>query len=296
MDSALVQRAQSLVSGDDRRLEEVVIALEEKRLTLEKELEEAKAATRAAQRANETATEQLAALQAEKERELDDARDEARRVVERARHDAEQLIAELDALRKQKNTADFSKKAAAARSQLRSRLNKLEDDIDPVTQKPRGTYRLPRPLKVGDEVLIVDIDKAAVVAALPDTNGTVEVQAGIIRTRVTLDNLRLIEKTTAPAAKAKGGVYADVSRSTRRAQTELDLRGQTTDEALLEVDRFLDNARLGGLDRLTIIHGKGTGALRAAVHAHLKSCVGVKSFRLGLYGEGETGVTIVEMK
>ena len=87
-----------------------------------------------------------------------------------------------------------------------------------------------------------------------------------------------------------------MSRSDRRAQTELDLRGQTTDEALLEVDRFLDNARLGGLDRLTIIHGKGTGALRAAVHAHLKSCPGVKSFRLGLYGEGETGVTIVEMK
>ena len=143
----------------------------------------------------------------------------------------------------------------------------------------------------------MDIDKAAVVTALPDASGTVEVQAGIIRTRVTLDNLRLIENKAAPVKKqGKGGVYADVSRSTRSAKTELDLRGQTTDEALLEVDRFLDNARLGGLDRLTIIHGKGTGALRAAVHAHLKSCPGVKSFRLGLYGEGETGVTIVEMK
>ncbi len=297
MDPSVVQRARSLVSGDDRRLEDVVVVLEEKRLSLEKELQEAKEATRAAQRANEVATEQLAALQAEKERELDDARDEARRVVERARHEAEELIAELDALRKQKNAADFSKKAAAARSQLRSRLNKLEDDIDPVTQKARGAYQLPRPLKVGDEVLIVDIDKAAVVTALPDANGTVEVQAGIIRTRVSLDNLRLVETKTAPTSKkVKGGVYTDVSRSTRSAQTELDLRGQTTDEALLEVDRFLDNARLGGLDRLTIIHGKGTGALRAAVHAHLKSCPGVKSFRLGLYGEGETGVTIVEMK
>lgn len=297
MDPTVVQRARSLVSGDDRRLEDVVVVLEEKRLSLERELQDAKAATLAAQRANETAREQLAALQAQKERELDDARDEARRVVERARHDAEELIAELDALRKQRNSADFSKKAATARSQLRSRLNKLEDDIDPVTQKTRGAYELPRPLVVGDEVLIVDIDKSAVVTALPDANGTVEVQAGIIRTRVSLNNLRLVEKkAVSPVKKGKGGVYTDISRSNRNAQTELDLRGQTTDEALLEVDRFLDNARLGGLDRLTIIHGKGTGALRAAVHAHLKSCVGVKSFRLGLYGEGETGVTIVEMK
>ena len=297
MDPSVVQRARSLVSGDDRRLEDVVVVLEEKRLSLEKELQEAKEATRAAQHANETAREQLVALQAQKEQELDHAKNEARRVVERARRDAEELIAELDALRRQRNSADFLKKAVAARSQLRSRLNKLEDDIDPVTQKAHGAYQLPRPLVVGDEVLIVDIDKSAVVTALPDAGGKVEVQAGIIRTRVSQDNLRLIETKTALTPKqGKGGVYTDVSRSTRRAQTELDLRGQTIDEALLEVDRFLDNARLGGIDRLTIIHGKGTGALRAAVHAHLKSCPGVKSFRLGLYGEGETGVTIVEMR
>ncbi len=296
MDSAIVDRARALVSGDDRRLEDVVVILEEKRLRLEQELQEAKQATRAAQRANETAREQLNALQQKKERELEDARDEARRVVERARRDAEELIAELDALRKQKNAADFSKKAAAARSQLRGRLNKLEADIDPVTHRSRGDYRLPRPLVIGDEVLIVDIDKTAVVTALSDGK-TVEVQAGIIRTRVSLDNLRLLEKKpTAPVNKGRGGVYTDVSRSTRTVRTELDLRGMTSDEALLELDKFLDDARLGGLDRLTVIHGKGTGALRAAVHAHLKSCAGVKGFRLGLYGEGETGVTIVEMK
>ncbi len=296
LDTAIVDRARTLVWGDDRRLEEVVVVLEEKRLRLEQELQDAKRAAQAAKRANDAAEEQLAALQAKKEQELEDARDEARRVVERARHEAEELIAELDALRKRRNAADFAKQAAAARSQLRSRLNKLEADIDPVTQRPRGEYQLPRPLVIGDDVWIVDIDKAAVVTALPDGK-TVEVQAGIIRTRVSLDNIRLKEKKTAsPAKKGKGGVYTDVSRGTRNVRTELDLRGMTADEALLELDKFLDDARLGGLDRLTVIHGKGTGALRAAVHAHLKSCVGVKGFRLGLYGEGETGVTIVEMK
>jgi DNA mismatch repair protein MutS2 len=172
----------------------------------------------------------------------------------------------------------------------------LEDSVDPVTGRSNNGYRLPRPLKIGDDVLIVDIDKAAIVTALADSSGMIEVQAGIIRTRVSPDNLRLIEKKPAVPNGAKGGVRTNVSRGTRNAKTELDLRGQTSDEALLELDKFLDDARLGGLDRLTVIHGKGTGALRAAVHAHLKACPGVKSFRLGLYGEGETGVTIIEMK
>lgn len=295
MDTTLVERAQALISGDDRRLEEVVVVLEEKRLRLEKELEDAKAATRAAERAHQHAKEQLTALQAQKEKELDDARDEARRVVDRARQEAQALIAELDALRKQQGKADFASKAAAARADLRNRLNKLEDAIDPVTTRTRGAYRLPRPLAVGDEVLIVDIDKNAVVVAPPDGK-TVEVQAGIIRTRVSLENLRLLEKKAPPTGKSKGGVYTGVSRSVRETRTELDLRGLSVEESLLELDKFLDDARLSGLERLTVIHGKGTGALRAAVHAHLKSCASVKSYRLGVYGEGENGVTIVEMR
>ncbi len=297
MDQAIVKRAQALVSGENRRLEEVTVVLEEKRLSLEKELREAKEATYSAEQANQTAQQQLAGMQEQQEKVLEDARDQARRIVERARRDAEQLMAELDELRKQKNTADFSKKAAEARSQLRSRLQNLEKDIDPVTERKQGSYRLPRPLVPGDDVLIVDIDKPAVVTAVSDGAETVEVQAGIIRTRVRVENLRLLEKKAQTGSKtAKGRVQTGVSRSTRTARTELDLRGQTTDEALLEVDKFLDDAKLAGIERVTIIHGKGTGALRAAVHAHLKSCAGVKSFRLGLYGEGETGVTIVEMK
>lgn len=290
MDREIVKRAQALVSGDDRRLEDVVVALEEKRLSLERELAQAKTATHAAQQANQAAQEQLRTLQEQKEKELDNARDEARRVVEKARQEAEALIAELDALRK----SNFAKEAATARSQLRGRLNKLEAEIDPVTKRQSGSYRLPRPLVIGDEVLIVDIDKKAVVTALPDGK-TVEVQAGIIRTRVSLDNVRLTEKKAEPTVK-RGGVTHNVSRVDRRAATELDLRGQTVGEALLELDKFLDDARLGGIERLTVIHGKGTGALRAAVHEHLKKAAGVKSFRLGLYGEGETGVTIVEMR
>ncbi len=292
---SVVEHARSLVSGDDRRLEEVVVGLEEKRQALEAELITARRAAAEAAAAKAEADRRLRELDDLREKELSEARDKARRLVERARHDAEALVEELDELRRQKDAADFSKKASAARSQLRNRLNRLEDDIDPVTQKRRDNYKLPRPLKVGDEVLLTDIDKPATVVSVADGD-TVEVQAGIIRTRVKIDTVRLLEKKPTPAVKGSHPTTGGFSRSTRNARTELDLRGLTTEEALMEVDKFLDDARLSGLERITIIHGKGTGALRAAVQTHLRTCPGVDSFRLGAYGEGETGVTVVTMK
>ena len=296
MPASVVQHARSLVNSDERRLEEVVVNLEEKRRELEDQLALARRTTQEAETAKAKAEQQLEEADRLREKELGEARDQAKRLVERARRDAEALVEELDKLRRQKDDADFSQKAAAARSQLKSRLNKLEDDIDPVTKKRRDNYVLPRPLKVGDEVLLTELDKPAVVIGLPDNSGNVEVQAGIIRTRVAVMSVRLLDKkpkATAPAARRTSG---DFSRSSRSARTELDLRGMTTEEALLEVDKFLDDARLSGLERITIIHGKGTGALRAAVQAHLRTCPGVDSFRLGAYGEGETGVTVVTMK
>ena len=141
----------------------------------------------------------------------------------------------------------------------------------------------------------------ATVVKCPDNKGMVEVQAGAIRTRTPLSNLRLYESKRAEkkgrsvsVAQNSGGGLA--SRMERSAATDLDLRGQTVEEALLEVDRFLDNAVMCRLERVTIIHGKGTGALRAAVHQHLKGHRQVKGYRLGVYGEGETGVTVVELK
>ena len=304
MDAEVVNRARELVSGENRRLEDVVTNLEERRQELERELKEARASRLQAEEAGEQAREQRRQLEQQREQELNNARAEARRIVERARAEAEQLMDELDTLRKQKNAAAFAAQAQAAKSQLRSRLQAVEKAIDPVTEKRQEGYTLPRPLKAGDEVLIVDIDKRGVVTKAPDSSGNVEVQAGIIRTRVALKNLRLVDsqgrtvqkgQTRPPVGAPRAGGSTLASRMTRAATTEIDLRGQTTEEALLETDRFIDNAVMAGLERITIIHGKGTGALRTAIHQHLRSHPSVKGFRLGAYGEGETGVTIVEL-
>ena len=296
MPAAVVEHARSLVDGDERRLEEVVVGLEEKRRELENELVTARRTAAEAEAAKAEAEHQLDEIDRLREKELSEACDQAKRLVERARHDAEALVDELDKLRRQKEDADFVSKAAAARSGLKSRLGRLEDAIDPVTKKHQSHYKLPRPLQIGDDVLLTELDKPAVVISLPDSSGNVEVQAGIIRTRVSVNAVRLLEKKAKPAAPVGRRTTGDLSRSSRSARTELDLRGLTTEEALMEVDKFLDDARLSGLERITIIHGKGTGALRAAVQAHLRSCPGVDSFRLGVYGEGETGVTVVTMK
>ncbi|HCR43459.1 MAG TPA: endonuclease MutS2, partial [Ruminococcaceae bacterium] len=141
-------------------------------------------------------------------------------------------------------------------------------------------------------------DKKGVVIEPPcGSSKEVLVQAGIIQTRVPVSNLRLIKEKKVSFGGGKGRVTKDVSGPAgARASTELDLRGQTAGEALMEVDRFIDSALLLGIDRLTIIHGKGTGALRSAVQKHLKNHPCVKSYRLGTFGEGESGVTIVELK
>lgn len=300
MDEALVEHAKSLISGDDRRLEDVVSSLDARRQELEQKLQAAEDDQLRAQRAAAAAEEKLGELEQRREKELENARQQARGIVEKARQQAQQLMDELDDLRRQKESADFAQKTQQAKSQLRSRLRRLDDAVDPVAQRDMGEYVLPRALQKGDRVLLQDMGLQATVTALPDDKGLVEVQAGAIRTRTPLQNLRLYESKRAekkgrpaPAPRTGGGL---TSRMERSAATDLDLRGMTVEEALLEVDRFLDNAVLCGLERVTLIHGKGTGALRAAVQQHLRGHKQVKGFRLGTYGEGETGVTVVELK
>ncbi len=294
IDEAVISRAKTLVSGDDRRLEEVVVRLEERRRALEEELKNAKERRRQSDEEGRRTREQLAKMRMEQDKLLADARAAADRITEKARYEAEQLLDELEALRKKSKQGTSA--AMEAKSNLRQKLKSLDEAHNPVQKAPVDSgYRLPRDLKIGDDVLIFDIDKKATVLALPDRSGQVEVQAGIIRTRVPLSNLRLIEQKAKPTAR--GTVKNQTaSRAERSAETDLDLRGMASDEGLLEVDRFIDNAVMAGLPQITIIHGKGTGVLRAAVQQHLRRHPSVKSYRLGTFGEGESGVTIVELK
>ena len=289
MDTAIVDRARELVSREGNAFEQVVGRLEEDRRKMEDELEALRASAAQA-KANAEASQRLKdEAEAQAKKEIDRARQEAAQIVQKTRQRADALVGELEELRRQKN----KQLSAEQKARLRSGLKELESSSDPVHQRRDDNYVLPRPLVVGDEVLLYDIDKEATVLELPK-DGTVLVQAGIIKTRVPLENVRLLSKRQLKKKNPTRTVTKNVS--TPETSSSLDLRGQTVEEALMEVDNFLDRASRMHLSQVTIIHGKGTGALRTAVQQHLRRCSQVKSFRLGTYGEGESGVTIAELK
>ena len=289
MDTAIVDRARELVSREGNAFEQVVGRLEEDRRKMEDELEALRASAAQAQQSAQEADRLKEEAEAQAKKEVERARQEAAQIVQKTRQRADALVNELEELRRQKN----KQLSAEQKARLRSGLKELESSSDPVHQRRDDNYVLPRPLVVGDEVLLYDIDKEATVLELPK-DGTVLVQAGIIKTRVPLGNVRLLSKRQLKKKNPTRTVTKNVS--TPETSSSLDLRGQTVEEALMEVDNFLDRASRMHLSQVTIIHGKGTGALRTAVQQHLRRCSQVKSFRLGTYGEGESGVTIAELK
>lgn len=289
MDEAIVHRARELVSTESNAFEQVVGRLEEDRRKMEEELQSLRASAERAKQSEQEAQRLKEEAEAQFQKEVERARQEAAQIVQKTRRQADALLNELEDLRRQKN----KQLSAEQKARLRSGLKEMESASDPVHQRQDDNYTLPRPLQVGDDVLIYDIDKDATVLEEPK-DGFVLVQAGIIKTRVPLSNIRLLSKRQ--LKKKNPGRTVTKSVSTPEASSSLDLRGQTVEEALMEVDSFLDRASRMHLSQVTIIHGKGTGALRAAVQQHLRRCAQVKSFRLGTYGEGESGVTIAELK
>ena len=289
MDEAIVHRARELVSTESNAFEQVVGRLEEDRRKMEEELQSLRASAERAKQSEQEAQRLKEEAEAQFQKEVERARQEAAQIVQKTRRQADALLNELEDLRRQKN----KQLSAEQKARLRSGLKEMESASDPVHQRRDDNYTLPRPLQVGDDVLIYDIDKDATVLEEPK-DGFVLVQAGIIKTRVPLSNIRLLSKRQ--LKKKNPGRTVTKSVSTPEASSNLDLRGQTVEEALMEVDSFLDRASRMHLSQVTIIHGKGTGALRAAVQQHLRRCAQVKSFRLGTYGEGESGVTIAELK
>ncbi len=289
MAESIVNRARELVSRESNAFEQVVGRLEEDRRAMETQMEELRASAAQAKESAQEAERLKEEAQSQAKKEVERARQEAAQIVQKTRQRADALVNELEELRRQKN----KELSAEQKARLRSGMKELEGLSDPVHQRRDDNYVLPRALVPGDDVLIYDIDKDATVLEAPK-DGFVLVQAGIIKTRVPLSNIRLLSKRQ--MKKKQPGRTVTKSVSTPEASSSLDLRGQTVEEALMEVDSFLDRASRMHLSQVTIIHGKGTGALRAAVQQHLRRCAQVKSFRLGTYGEGESGVTIAELK
>ncbi len=294
----IIEHAQELVSNENVRFEDVVDRLEQSRAKMEKEREEARKIREEADRELEKAQKLKADIETLRQKELEDAKGQAVRITELAKREAYQLLNDLEMLKKQqakeKNAAEMARRARAV---IKKDLNAIDSASDPIVALGNDEdYVLPRPLKIGDTVIIADIGNEATVVTLKDKKGLVTVQMGTMKTRVKEENLRLIEKKKSVEKKRTVATGRMESRMNMKAQTSVDLRGMTVEEGILELDRYIDHALRMGINEFTVIHGKGTGVLRSAVRDYLKKSKYVKTSRLGTFGEGEDGVSIVTLK
>ncbi len=293
----VIQRAQTHLTNDDKRLDSVLAQLDDLKLQLKASQDEAEKAKAEAEHKLESARKKYDALVKQGETELEAARLKARQMAQQVQDEAYRLTDELRKLQKDEKIS-AAQRAARAREIARKETESLYGKTDVVHNVVKEFVPL-KQVKVGQEVVIADIEQTATVMSLPDRNGLVEVRAGILKTKVPLSNLKAPDKLKKPANNGKPKPQprsTTVQRVQRKASMEINLLGMTVEEALMETDQFIDHAVMNGQTMVYLIHGKGTGALRKAIHAHLRGHRNVKSFRLGQYGEGEAGVTVVELK
>lgn len=294
----IIEHAENYISSDNRRFEDIIGQLESTRMEMERNREETEQ-MRADYERFKTESEKIIKKRIEEsERELQKAQQKAANMIASAKASSDFIFEQMDKLKKAKDTERFGDELQATRRAVREHLRENSEKYDPVEKKRDENYVLPRKLKKGDEVIIMTLGSSATLLEDPDKSGNVRVQAGILQTRVKIKDLKLKEDdgitVQSGEKKMKTSTYT-VSRSSS-FRDEIDLRGMTGDEAWLAVDKYFDEAVMAGFKKVRLIHGKGTGALKAALWKFLKGDRRISSFRIGQFGEGDGGVTVVELK
>lgn len=296
MEKTVIDEAKRLVNNESRSFEAVLEKLEETRRELESEKEKARRATDAADKMRRKAQSEKDKAAQLRDNEIEKAKREAEKIINSAKRQSADFLLRLEQLKKEadtnKNVSDVARKT---RREIKHRLGEMEDAVDPhrLADEWDEDYKLPRPVVPGDAVIIRSIGEGEV---LEVNKNNVLVKSGMLKTRVKMSDLRLIKKKEPPKQSKPSLLYRTSSKADSDISTEIDLRGKTVDEALHDLSLFIDKCVLLNLHEIRIIHGKGTGALRAAVQDELRHHPNIADFRLGVYGEGENGVTIAHLK
>ncbi len=295
----IIGRAEKLIDPSNKKFENVIEKLEVSRIESEKLLESSKEKKAEWEKKRAEEEEYLQEKIAEADKIKEKSAEQATRIIESARATSEYVLAELDRVKKAKESEDFAKTLNQAKSNIKKSLNETIEKIDPVVSHVPENYVLPRHVKVGDEVIIISLGSKGHVTASADKNGNVTVSTGIMTTRVKESNLMLAEDDRLSASKKEKKKSASASPAlsiTKEFSSEIDLRGKNGDEAWLDVDKYLDSAQLAGVKTVRLIHGKGTGALKKRLWEFLKTDKRIKTYRIGSFGEGDLGVTVCELK
>ncbi len=301
LDGGIVERARASVSAENKRFEAVIERLEQDRIAMERAKEEAEAMRLAYEKHKAKAEKELKERTKSAEDEIKKSLERARQLLDSARITSDYVMKELDDVRKKQESRRFAEELAAARQNIRAGLKRSDEEYSAFEYKDVDLdeeYVLPRPLTVGDHVYLVSFGQEGEVVSLPDKDGNLTVKSGILKAKTHVSKVRLLGKTKPNVKKEqkaqavtriRGAIAADF-------KPEIDVRGMTGDEAWFRVDKYVDDACLAGVQTVRVIHGKGTGALRAALWGFLRKDKRIASYRQGVYGEGDAGVTVIELK
>ena len=291
----VIDSAKEFISSENVKFEDVITDLEISKQTVVYEQERAEQFRKEAERLKNEVEKQRAKINDQREKILADARNEARMVYQQAKEESDGIIKEMNKAMREKSANQ--NKMNEKRSELKSKVAKMDEAISKAQKKKVAAVKPIQNLKAGDNVYVVSFDKTGVALSAPDSNGDVMVQTGNMKLKVPLNELTYYEPKKEPKSNASRNISTKVrAGKSQYIASEIDCRGQNVEEGLGNIDKYLDDAFLAGLKTVTIIHGKGTGVLRAAVQKYLRTNPHVRTFRPGVYGEGEMGVTIVELK
>lgn len=293
LEEYIIDKARKFISEESIEFEELITNLQNNTKIAEHEREEAERLRREIQRIREEYENRKEKLDRAREGVMNEAKQEARKIIKEAKDEADSLIKEIRAAA-QRSETERNREIEEARKKLKSRLNSVEDSLDESLTAGRNLKPL-KNVKLGDTVFITTLNQSGSILTPPDDKGEVAVQVGIMKINVHMSNL--MRKDDGGKKKKKTGSTASISTGKSMSITpSIDLRGQSLDEAVMNVDKYLDDAYLASLNEVTIIHGKGTGVLRQGIMDMLKRHSHVKFYRPGAYGEGGIGVTVVEIK
>ncbi|MBE6583353.1 MAG: endonuclease MutS2 [Ruminococcaceae bacterium] len=293
----IIESAENYVSSDNRKFEDIIGQLEHARVEMEKKREEMESMRADYERFKAESEKIINKRVEESERELEKSRQKAASMVASAKASSDFIMEQMEKVKKARDSERLGEELQGARRAVREHLRANSEKFDPVEKKRDENYVLPRKLKKGDQVIIMTLGSDATLLEDPDKSGNVRVQAGILQTRVKIKDLKLKEdEPTVTVGDKKQKVSSYTVQRSSSFSDEIDLRGMNGDEAWLAVDKYFDEANLYGFKRVRLIHGKGTGALKAALWKYLKGDKRISGFRIGQFGEGDGGVTVVELK
>lgn len=296
LDDDIIENAKKYINAENIKFEDILTQLEKNRQEAEAMKESAKAYKRETEKLKSDTALKNRQLTEKTDKIIERARIEAKEILENAKSEADAILKEMRSLKLEADKAKMLKNMEEARNKLNKSAKANSEKLSKSMFTAKESYKAPKSVKLGEDVEIVAMHQTGTVVTLPDDKGDFQVRVGIMKLKTNLKDVRRKKEPEEKKKSRKISVSDSSFSKTMSLSSEVDVRGETVDTAIVIIDKFLDDAMLSSLSQVRIIHGKGTGQLRAGIHAYLKRLSYVKSYRLGTFGEGDSGVTVVEFK